>query len=72
MPQNSIKNYFLVVLDHFFCKNGPNDLVRGLFSNLDIWTNILPTHEPVYYLGQFWVAQMPQNSIKNYFLVVFL
>jgi hypothetical protein len=37
MPQNNIKlNYFLVVLDYFSNKNGPNDLVRGLFSSLDI------------------------------------
>jgi hypothetical protein len=52
MPQNNMKNYFLVVLDHFSCKNGPNDLVRGLFSNLDIWTNILSTHQP---LSTIWV-----------------
>jgi hypothetical protein len=32
MPQNSIKNYFLVVLDYLSYKNGPIDLVRGLFS----------------------------------------
>jgi hypothetical protein len=37
MPQNSIKNYFLF-LDYFSYKNGPIDLVRGLFSSLDIGT----------------------------------
>jgi hypothetical protein len=36
MPQKCIKNYFLVVLDYFFYKNGPIDLIRGLFSSFDI------------------------------------
>jgi hypothetical protein len=43
MPQNSIQNYFWVVSYYFSYKNGPNDLVRGLFSCLDIGTYILPT-----------------------------
>jgi hypothetical protein len=42
MPLNSIKNYFWVVLYYFSYKNGPNDLVRGLFSCLDVGTYILP------------------------------
>jgi hypothetical protein len=46
MPQNSIKNFFLVVLDYFFYKNGPDDLVRGLFSSLDIGTYFPPTCGP--------------------------
>jgi hypothetical protein len=71
MPQNSIKNYFLVVLDYFSYKNGPIDLVRGLYSSLNIGTNNLPTCMPSStFLGLFGGAQMPQNSIKCYFLVV--
>jgi hypothetical protein len=72
MPQNSIKkNYFLVVLDYFSYKNGPIDLVRGLFSGLDIGTNNLSTCRSLNtFLGPFGGAQMPQNSRKNYFLVV--
>jgi hypothetical protein len=71
MPQNSIKNYFLVVLDHFFCKKGPIDLVRGLFSSLDIGTYIPLTCESVWtFWGPFGGAQIPQNCIKNNFLVV--
>jgi hypothetical protein len=46
MPQNSIKNNFLVVLDYLFYKNGPMDLVRGLFSNLNIGTHFPPTYGP--------------------------
>ena len=71
MPQNSIKNHFLVVSDYFFYKNGPIDLVRGLYSSLDIGTNNLPTCMPLStFLGPFGDAQMPQNSIISYFLVV--
>jgi hypothetical protein len=40
MPQKCIKSYFLVVSDYFIYKNGPIDLIRGLFSNLDIGTHI--------------------------------
>jgi hypothetical protein len=58
-------------LDHFFCKNGPNDLFRGLFSSLDIGTYFPPTYGPLgTFLGPFGGAQTPQNSIKNNFLVV--
>jgi hypothetical protein len=46
MPQNSIKNYFLVVMDYFTYKNGSIGLVRGLFSSLDIGTYILSTCGP--------------------------
>jgi hypothetical protein len=68
MPQNSIKNYYLVVLDYFSYKNGPNNLVRGLFSNLNIGTFIPPTYGPLSTIfGPFGAALMPQNSIKNYF-----
>jgi hypothetical protein len=66
IPQNSIKTYFLVVLDHFFLKNGPNGMVRGLFLSLDIGTYILPTCGPMCtFLAPFGGAQMPQNSIKR-------
>ena len=44
MPPNGIKNYFLVVLDYFSYKNGPNDLVRGSFSSLDVGTYIYLNH----------------------------
>jgi hypothetical protein len=65
MPQNSIKNYFLVILDY------TTDLVRGLFSNLNIGTNSLPNCRSLgTFLGPFGDAQMPQNSKNNYFLVV--
>jgi hypothetical protein len=47
MAKNSIKNCFLVVLDHFSHKNGPDDLVRGLFSCLDIRSYIPPTFGPL-------------------------
>jgi hypothetical protein len=32
-PKTALKNYFLVVLDHFLYKSGPVDLVRDLFSS---------------------------------------
>jgi hypothetical protein len=71
MPQNSIKNYFLVVSDYFSYKNGPIDFVRGLFSNLDIGTYILFTWGPLgTFLGAIGGAQMPQNSINTHFLAV--
>jgi hypothetical protein len=70
MPQKSIKNYFLVVLDYFSFKNGPNDLVRGLklYSSLDIETYFRPTCGPSSTsLGSFSGAQSFQNSIKKLF-----
>jgi hypothetical protein len=71
MPQNSIKNDFLVVSDYFSYENGPIDLVRGLYSSLDIGTNNFPTCMPSStFLVPFGGAKMPQNSIKSYFLVV--
>jgi hypothetical protein len=71
MPQNSIKNSFLVVSDYFSYKNGPIDLVRGLYSSLDIATNNLPICTPFStFWGPFGGAKMPQNSIESYFLVV--
>jgi hypothetical protein len=44
MPQNSTKNLFSVAPDDFFLKNGLIDMVRGLFSSLNIGTYILPTY----------------------------
>jgi hypothetical protein len=71
MTQNSIRTYFLVVLDYFSYKNGPDDLVRGLFSSLDIETYIPPTCGPLSsFLSPCEGSQMPKNGIKNYFLVV--
>jgi hypothetical protein len=35
-PKTAEKTYFLVALDHFFLKNGTNDMVRGLFSSFNI------------------------------------
>jgi hypothetical protein len=68
MTQDSIKKYFLVVSDYFSYKNGPIDLVRGLFSSLDIETNNLLTCRLLCtFKGSFVVAQMPQNSIKKLF-----
>jgi hypothetical protein len=72
MPQSSIKNYFLVVLDYFSNKNGSNDLVRGLFSNSNIGTHFPPTHGPSStFLVSFGGAQLPQNSIKRTILWLF-
>ena len=47
LPQNGIKNYFRIVLDFFSYKNGPIDLVRGLFLSLDIATYISTTCRPL-------------------------
>jgi hypothetical protein len=69
MPQNSLKNCFLIVSDYFSYKNRPIDLVRGLFSSLDIGTYIQYTCEPLCtFLGPIGDAQMPQNSINTRFL----
>jgi hypothetical protein len=72
MPQNSIKNYFLVVLDYFSYKNGLNDLVRGLFSSLDIGIYIF--FPPLGLCVPFWVLlrvpKCPKKAYKNYFLIV--
>jgi hypothetical protein len=55
-------------LDYFSYKNGPNDLVRGLFSSLDVGTYILPICRPLgTFLIPLWGAQMPQNSMKDFF-----
>jgi hypothetical protein len=68
MPQNSIKNYFLVVSDYFSYENRPIDLVRSLFSSLDIGTYIPPTCGSVFtFWDPFGDAQMPQNRIKRLF-----
>jgi hypothetical protein len=37
MAKNSIKNYFLVVLDNYSLKKGPIDLVKGFFFKLGHW-----------------------------------
>jgi hypothetical protein len=61
MPQNSIKKTdFWVVSYYFSYKNRPNDLVRGLFSSLDVETYILPTCGSLCtFLGLFGGAQIP-------------
>jgi hypothetical protein len=67
-PKQEKKNYFLVVLDHFFYKNGPIYSVRGLFLSLNIRTYIPPTFGLLgTFLGAFGGAQMPQNSTRNLF-----
>jgi hypothetical protein len=54
MPQNSIKNYFLVLLDYFSYKDEPSDLVRGLISSIDIEKYIPPNYRPLNnFLGLF-------------------
>jgi hypothetical protein len=69
MPQNSTKTFFLVAPDHFFLRNGPNDMVKGLFSSLIIGTYILLTCGALHtFFSPFWGAQMPQNSIRRYVL----
>jgi hypothetical protein len=70
-PKTAQKTCFLVAPDDFFLKNGFIDMVRGLCSSLNIGTYILPTCGPLcYFLGLFGGAQIPQNSIKNYFRVI--
>jgi hypothetical protein len=70
-PKQHRKNNFLVVSDDFSYKNGPIDLVRGLFSSLDIGTNNLSTCRSLCTIsGLFGSAQMPQEFMKSYFLVV--
>jgi hypothetical protein len=72
MPQKSIKNYFWVVLYYFSYKNGPNDLVRGLFSSLNVRTYIPATCGLLStFLGPFVGAQMPQDSIKKAIIWLF-
>jgi hypothetical protein len=52
----------VVVSDHFSYKNLPNNLVRGLFLNLDIRPNVSPTCKlKGTFLGLFRVAQMAPN-----------
>jgi hypothetical protein len=48
MLQNSTKTFFLAAPDNFFLKNGLIDMVRGLFSSLNIGTYILPTCGSLY------------------------
>jgi hypothetical protein len=63
MPQNSIKNQIRVVLYYFSYKNGPNDLVRGLFSSLDVGIYILPTCGFLCtFFGPFEGAQIPKTA----------
>jgi hypothetical protein len=65
-PKTAEKNYFLVAPDYFFLKEGLNDMVRGLFSSLNIGTYILPTCGPLCtFLGQFGGAKMPPECIKK-------
>jgi hypothetical protein len=71
-PNRIKKNFFLVVFDHFSYMNDPIDFFRGLFSNLDIRTYILPTFRPLStHLGPFGGAQMPQNSMKKTIFCLF-
>jgi hypothetical protein len=66
MPQNSINTYFLAALNHFSYMNGPIDLVRCPFSNLDTGTYIWPTYGSMCtFLGPFGGAHMHQNRIKK-------
>jgi hypothetical protein len=61
----------VVVLDYISYKNEPNDLVRGLFSSIDIGKYIPPNYRPLStFLGPFEDAPKPRNNIKNQFLVV--
>ena len=70
-PKQHKNNYFRVIMDYVSYKNGSNDLVRGLFSSLDIETYILLICGPLStFLAPFGGAQMPQNSIKKYFRVI--
>jgi hypothetical protein len=63
MRQKCIKSYFLVVSDYFFYKNGPIDLIRGLFSNLDIGRHILATCGPcVPFWVQLGVPKCPKTA----------
>jgi hypothetical protein len=69
MPQNRIKNYFLVVPNHFPYKNGPIGLVKNSFSSLDIGTYIPPTCGPLSTLVHLGVPKFPKTAQKTYFLV---
>jgi hypothetical protein len=64
-PKTAYKIFFLVVLDYFSYEN---DLVRGLFSSLDIGKCIPPTCGPLgTFLGLFGSA--PKEHKNIYFLV---
>jgi hypothetical protein len=68
MPQNCMKKLFLGCFILFSYKNWPNDLVRGLFSSLDVSTYIPPTCGPLCtFLGLLGGGQMPQSGIENLF-----
>jgi hypothetical protein len=68
MPKNSIKKTFSGCFGPFLLEEGPNNLVRGLFSRLDIGPYILPTCGPLHtFLGSFGVAQKAKNSVKKLF-----
>jgi hypothetical protein len=72
MPINSKKTNFLVALDHFFLMNVPDDMVRGLFSSLNIGTYILPTCGPLCtFSGPFGGAEMSKDSIKKTIIWLF-
>jgi hypothetical protein len=61
IPQNSIKKLFLVISDYFLYKNGPYDLVWGLFSSLDVRTYILLSLRPLFaFLSPFAVPKCPK------------
>jgi hypothetical protein len=63
MPKKSIKIFLGVVLYYFSYKNRPNELVRGLFSSLDVGTYILPTCGFLCtFLGPFGGAEIPKTA----------
>jgi hypothetical protein len=52
----------MIAPDHFFFKNRLNDMVRALFSSLNIGTYILPTSGP---LSDHGGMAMPLSFRKN-------
>jgi hypothetical protein len=73
-PKTAQKTYFLVVPDHFFLKDGLNDMVRGLFSSL----NIHPAHLQAsgYPFGSIWgcpnAPKLHQKTIFGLFHTISL
>jgi hypothetical protein len=58
-PKTAQITCILIVLGHFSYKNGPNDLVRGSFSSIDIGPYIRPfARLSVLFLGPLRGAQM--------------
>jgi hypothetical protein len=67
MKKKQHENCFLVVSDNFSYKNGPNNLVRGLFFSLDIGPYLLPNcgHLGTFF-GPFGGAQMALKGKKQH------